>query len=162
MIQIQKTNIPDCIVVNNAPFVDERGVFCEIFKESSLSFFKPLQCNYSFSKKNVLRGIHRTPYAKLVTCLSGTVFDVCVDLRIGSKTHNQYYGVELSENNNKSIYIPPYCGHSFLALQDSIVVYLQDQEYDSKLDETYCYKNFNIPWPKNPDIISLKDQNSCK
>ena len=60
-----------------------------------------------------------------------------------------------------SLYIPPYCGHGFLALEDSILIYQQSQEYNSKVDEAYCWKDFNIEWPINPSIISEKDKNSC-
>jgi dTDP-4-dehydrorhamnose 3,5-epimerase len=162
MMQMNPTNIPDCVAVQYQPYNDNRGVFCEIFKQSGLPWFKPTQSNYSFSKKGVLRGLHRTPYAKLVTCVYGSVFDVCVDLRENSNTYEQYFSTVLSENNHMALYIPPYCGHGFLALQDSIVIYQQSQEHDVKTDETYCYKNFNIVWPIcSPLILSNKDSNVC-
>jgi dTDP-4-dehydrorhamnose 3,5-epimerase len=164
MIQIDKTHINDCFVIKYNQFQDHRGHFSELYKASELSLFKPIQSNYSFSKKNVLRGIHRTPYAKLVSCIHGAVFDVCVDLREDSSTYLQYYSIELNPEYHNSIYIPPYCGHGFLALKDGIVIYYQDQEYNQLTDETYCYKNFNIKWPSiNHESISIssKDIGSC-
>lgn len=160
-MKVNTTHISDCVWIEPEQFKDDRGIFSEIFKVSKLPQFKNAQSNYSFSKKGVLRGIHRTPYAKLVTCVKGTVYDVCVDLRPDSKTHNQYFGLCLSEQVLNSLYIPPYCGHAFLALEDSVLVYQQDSEYNKNLDEAYCWKNYDINWPMQPEIISTKDQNIC-
>lgn len=163
MMQIQPTNIPDCVVIQYKPFYDDRGIFCELFKQSTLPWFKPAQSNYSFSKKGVLRGLHRTPYAKLVTCVSGSVFDVCLDLRATSSTYQQYYSTALSADNHYALYIPPYCAHGFLATEDSIVIYYQDAEYNIFADETFCYANFGINWPIcDIKIISEKDTMACK
>lgn len=154
----QLTTIDDCIVVPHSKFMDHRGYFSETYRASQMPWFKPAQNNYSFSKAGVLRGIHRTPYAKLVTCVYGKIFDVCVDLRPESPTYKKHYAIELSETSGVSIYIPPYCGHGFLAQEDSLVVYLQDGEYVSLLDETYSYKSFDISWPiDTPPILSNKD-----
>lgn len=159
----RNTHIDNCFWIEPNIFQDHRGIFSEIFKNSSSEpLFKPVQSNYSFSKTGVLRGIHRTPYAKLVTCVKGTVYDVCVDLRADSPTYQQHFGIYLSENVLNSLYIPPFCGHAFLALEDSILIYQQNQEYNPDLDETYCYKNYNIQWPSNITIISKKDSNECE
>lgn len=158
-----KTHINDCVWFEPKLFTDNRGVFSEIFKYSigPNKFFEPKQCNYSFSHKGVLRGIHRTPYSKYVTCVSGKIYDVCVDLRINSSTYNQYFGIILDSQKLNSLYIPSFCGHAFLALEDSILIYQQDQEYNPNTDETYCYKQFNINWPEEIQIISNKDNNAC-
>lgn len=155
------TSIIDCIILKPLIFSDKRGIFSEIYKHSNMSFFKPLQSNCSISSKGVLRGIHRTPYAKLVTCVKGRVYDVCVDLRENSKSYLQHFAIELNDKNLFSLYIPPYCGHGFLALEDSTLIYHQDHEYQQDLDETYCYKKFNIAWPISPTIISDKDLSVC-
>jgi dTDP-4-dehydrorhamnose 3,5-epimerase len=161
IMQINFTHIENCVWIQPQLHNDNRGVFCEIFKHSFLEKFIPAQSNYSFSKKGVLRGIHRTPYAKLVTCVKGSVYDVCVDLRPNSKTYNQYFSINLQDSLLNSLYIPPYCGHGFLATEDSILVYQQDQEYNQQLDESYCWKQYNIQWPNTPLIISTKDIDSC-
>lgn len=162
MIQQEATTIKNCIVLKPDLYKDDRGIFTEMYKKSILPFFQPVQSNYSVSKSGVLRGIHRTPYAKLVTCVKGSIYDVCLDLRPESKTYEQYFGLELNENNLTALYIPPYCGHGFLALEDSIVIYHQGSEYDQSVDETYCYKSYNIAWPSSPTIVSTKDQNACE
>jgi dTDP-4-dehydrorhamnose 3,5-epimerase len=156
------THIQNCFWIKPKIFSDHRGAFSEIFKNSSSDpLFKPLQSNYSFSKKGTLRGVHRTPYGKYVTCVKGTVYDVCVDLRPHSKTYNQHFGICLSEVVLNSLYIPPFCGHAFLALEDSILIYQQNQEYNPNLDETFCYKNYDINWPHSIEFISQKDSNVC-
>jgi dTDP-4-dehydrorhamnose 3,5-epimerase len=157
------TYIKDCFWAEHNIFRDERGIFSEIFKNSHLNdLFKPVQSNYSFSKKGSLRGIHRTPYAKYVTCVKGEVYDVCVDLRKDSPTYGKYFSLLLNEHNLYSLYIPPYCGHAFLAITDSVLIYHQDGEYNPDLDETFCYKSYNIPWIENLSyIISLKDRACC-
>lgn len=158
---IYQTHIPNCVWTFPSQYIDRRGVFCELFKMTELPWFKPIQSNYSFSKKGVLRGIHRTPYAKLVTCVSGQVYDVCVDLRPDSPTYKSYFGIVLNPSNLHSLYIPPYCGHAFLAMEDSVMIYQQDNEYNKEFDETYCYQNYNIAWPIPPAIISDKDSACC-
>jgi len=157
------TYIKGCFWAEHNIFRDERGIFSEIFKNSHLNdLFKPVQSNYSFSKKGSLRGIHRTPYAKYVTCVKGEVYDVCVDLRKGSPTYGKYFSLLLNEHNLYSLYIPPYCGHAFLAITDSILIYHQDGEYSPDLDQTFCYKNYNIPWETNLSyIMSTKDRTCC-
>jgi dTDP-4-dehydrorhamnose 3,5-epimerase len=158
---INNTYISECVWLKPEQYKDNRGIFSEIFQQSKIPYFKPLQSNYSFSLSGVLRGIHRTPYAKLVTCVSGKVYDVCVDLRKDSPTYQNYFGLLLDSQNLYSLYIPPYCGHGFLAIEESTLIYQQGDEYQSSLDETYCYKQFNINWPFLPNIISSKDSKAC-
>ena len=160
-MKIHKTFIEDCVWIEPHKFDDNRGIFCETFKSSFLPPFKSVQSSYSFSKEGVLRGMHRTPYAKLVTCVKGNVYDVCVDLRPESPTYKQYFGIFLHEWILNSLYIPPYCAHGFVALAESILVYQQDSEYDKSVDEAYSYKDYGINWPIIPTIISDKDRNSC-
>lgn len=158
---IHTTTINQCFWIEPKQYVDKRGVFSEIFKQSTINIFQPVQTNYSFSKAGTLRGIHRTPYSKLVTCVSGKVYDVCVDLRTSSPTYKQYFGLLLEPKTLYGLYIPPYCGHAFLALEDSVLIYQQDHEYDKDLDQTYCYKKYSIDWPISPTIISDKDSQIC-
>ena len=156
------TNLADCVYFTPDLYKDNRGVFTELYKRSVLPGFQPYQSNCSISKAGVLRGIHRTPYAKMVTCVHGSIYDVCVDLRPDSKTYLKYFGLYLDSSNLRSLYIPAYCGHGFLALEESVVLYHQDSEYDPSVDETYCYKHFDIQWPREPLIISNKDLNICE
>lgn len=156
------TKIKDCYIIYPDTFSDHRGVFSEIYKTHQYSFMPPAQqLNYSFSKKGTLRGIHRTPYGKLITCVKGSILDVCVDLRSDSNTYKEHISVNLNESNLFQIYIPPYCGHAFYALTDSTIIYAQEAVYSKNQDETFCYKNFNIDWPSPPVFISDRDEGIC-
>lgn len=159
-MQITRTNIDDCYWAKPHQFVDHRGVFSEIYRTDILNF-NSKQTNYSFSKRGTIRGIHQTPYGKYVTCVRGEIYDVCLDLRINSKTYKQYFSIFLNQNNLYSLFIPPFCGHAFLAIEDSVVVYHQADHYDATQDKTFCYCDFDIEWPFQPQIISDKDSNVC-
>lgn len=162
IMKIYNTNITDCIYIEHNQFMDERGVFVELYKETAIPEFIVKQSNYSFSNRGTLRGIHRAPYGKLVTCVFGKIYDICIDLRDNSPTYKAYFGMELNESFIQSLYIPPYCGHAFIALENSIVIYHQNDEYKKEFDEVYCYKNFDIQWPLQPNIMSDKDSHSCQ
>lgn len=156
------TPIKDCLVFTPVVHKDRRGIFTEIYKFSSCNNFTTKQTNCSISKKGTLRGIHRAPYGKLVTCVKGEIYDVCVDLRPDSQTYNQYFSIYLNNINFQSLYIPPYCGHAFFSIKNSIIIYNQGEEYNASKDETYCYCDYNITWPFEPLHISDKDHNVCK
>jgi dTDP-4-dehydrorhamnose 3,5-epimerase len=152
--------VNDCLLIENLLFKDDRGIFSEIFKLVPESF-KVKQVNYSYSHKGVLRGLHKTPYAKLVTCVQGKVFDVCLDLRKDSETYKQHQSIILDSKELNQIYIPPNCGHGFLAYEDSLLIYMLDDRYDPNTDRTYCYNDYGIQWPFKPKIISNKDSKAC-
>lgn len=165
MIKISNTTINDCVVLTPDIHKDERGVFAEMYKRCAFPQFVPFQSNYSKSSIGTIRGIHQTPYAKLVTCVSGKVYDVCVDLRPESETYNQYFGVNLTADNLQSLYIPPNCGHAFFATTDCVLYYQQDSVYDPDHDFGFCWcdPTFNIIWPvTKPTVISNRDKTSCK
>lgn len=161
-MKINQTHIDGCFYTEPNLFVDHRGVFSEIYKNSIFDSCK--QVNYSHSKYGTLRGIHRTPYAKFVTCVYGKIYDVCLDLRPESKTYLQHHAIVLDSEHLNSMYIPPYCGHAFLALENSVIVYLQTDIYNKDFDQTFCYKNYNIRWPTldKDYIISQKDNTICQ
>ena len=164
MIKISNTTIKDCVVLQPDIHKDERGVFAETYKRCAFPEFIPFQTNYSKSCMGTIRGIHQTPYAKLVTCVSGKVYDICVDLRPESETYNKYFGVNLTAENLQSLYIPPNCGHAFFATTDCVLYYQQDSVYDPKHDYGFCWCDpiFNIIWPvETPSVISQRDTESC-
>jgi len=118
------TEIKDVILIEPKIFADERGYFMEtynqqIFEENGLDYHF-VQDNMSSSVKGTLRGLHYQlePYAqgKLVRVIKGAVFDVAVDIRQGSPTFGKWVGVELSEENKKSLFIPPGFAHGFYVL----------------------------------------------
>ncbi len=151
--------------------VDERGCFVKdynenIFKEKGIDFVVKETCN-SFSKKNVLRGLHfqrEKLMPKLVRCMSGKILDVVCDLREESPTFMKYQKFILSEENMNELYIPGGFAHGFLALEDSLFVYKSGEVFVSEYDDgvLWCDETLNIDWgidDINKIIISEKDRN---
>ena len=162
---IKKTKFKDLILVNNKSFKDSRGYFKELLLEKNLKKKFPFLV-MSFSKKNVIRGLHlqtRNSQGKFVSVIKGKIFDVVVDLRKKSKTFGKSMSVILSENNSKSIFIPPGFAHGFCALsKENYIVYSCTKYRDrrSEVGIRYNDKDLKINWPiKNP-IISEKDRNN--
>ena len=124
-IKVTPCDIKGLYVIEPTVFKDERGYFMETynqndFHEAGLDMVF-VQDNQSASKKGVLRGLHfqiNYPQDKLVRAIRGEVFDVAVDLRPGSKTYGQWYGVLLSEENKKQFFIPKNFAHGFVVLSD--------------------------------------------
>jgi dTDP-4-dehydrorhamnose 3,5-epimerase len=165
--------IDGCWVFNPNVFGDERGTFFEWFQDTTFENetgqrFDIAQANISISGKGVLRGIHYANVppgqGKYVTCISGSVLDVVVDLRKSSATFGQWNSVVLDSKNPKALYIPSGVGHAFMALEDhSTFVYLCDQRYNPKneFDLNAFDKEINIDWPKDIRAIqSEKDSNA--
>ena len=164
--EINNTDIPEVKFVNVKKFDDERGFFEEvyrnnIFNKSGVSK-KFNQINLSFSKRNVFRGFHfqlnPEPQGKLVTVVSGKIIDYAVDLRKNSESYKKNVHYELI--NGRMLFIPEGFAHGFLALEDSYVLYLATNEFNSTLDSGVRYddKELNIELPKNI-IVSVKDKN---
>lgn len=147
-------DILDCVSYERKHIPDHRGFFSELYNDSYDINCRQINC--SFSYKNVFRGIHQATFSKLVSCVKGRIIDFCVDLRTTSPTYLKVHQQELSEINGKQLYIPHNCGHGFLALEDSLVVYSQDDTYSSNKEQTYCYKQFNIVLPEKI-VLSNKD-----
>tara|TARA_B100000674_G_scaffold481614_1_gene482652 strand:+ start:303 stop:827 length:525 start_codon:yes stop_codon:yes gene_type:complete len=162
---IKKTKFKDLILIKNESFRDSRGYFKELLVEKKLKKKFPFLV-MSFSKKNVIRGLHlqtRNSQGKFVSVIKGKIFDVVVDLRKKSKTFGKSMSVILSENNSKSIFIPPGFAHGFCALsKENYIVYSCTKYRDrrSEVGIRYNDKDLKINWPiKNP-IISEKDRNN--
>lgn len=124
---------------------------------------------YTISKKGVIRAIHFQlvkQQAKLVRCIKGHIFDVIVDLRPGLPTFGQWKGFDLSEENMNTLYVPEYCGHGYLVLEDSIVSYKCNEVFYGEYDSGIIWNDpqININWPleliggKKNLIISDKDK----
>jgi dTDP-4-dehydrorhamnose 3,5-epimerase len=152
---------------------DERGSFHESFKLSTVSEvlnrgFVVKQVNQSHSKAGVIRGIHWADVppgqAKYISCPKGAIWDVVVDLRVGSETFGQWDSVELSAENNCSILIGEGLGHAFLSLSDDTVVsYLCSEEFNpnaehgiNPLDETISVP-FDLQLQDKNFVVSPKD-----
>ena len=116
---IVKTGFEDLLIIQNKKFNDQRGYFKELIRERQLNKKFPFVV-MSFSKKNVVRGLHiqsKNSQGKFVSVIKGKIFDVVLDLRKNSKTFGKIFTSILSENNGKSIYIPPGFAHGICGLE---------------------------------------------
>lgn len=170
-ISVSSCGIKDLVVIEPTIFADERGYFMETynyidFKEAGIDV-KFVQDNQSSSKKGVLRGLHfqiNFPQDKLVRVVSGEVFDVAVDLRPGSDTYGQWYGVILSAENKKQFFIPQNFAHGFVVLSDTAEFAYKCSDFYHPNDEgglIWDDPEIGIDWPIPKDmelIISDKDQ----
>jgi dTDP-4-dehydrorhamnose 3,5-epimerase len=159
-------------LIESPVFPDERGMFREWFKaealkENGIPEFEVRQANTSISHEGVIRGIHFsdevTGQAKIVTCSSGSILDVIVDLRPNSESFCQFMSLELSANEGKAIYISKGLGHALQALEDnSTITYLLNKEYDPKMEFGInpLDPDLDIPWPKQNPSISEKDRSA--
>ena len=115
-------------------------------------------------KKNVLRGLHfqrKNPQGKYLSVIKGEIFDVALDCRSKSKTFGKYYKINLSEKNNKSIYIPPGFAHGFVGLKKENIVLYSCTNYRHKKSECGIMWNdpvLRIKWPTKRPILSAKDE----
>lgn len=145
---------------------DARGGFVKSFNETQLRSagieFTLRESYFSFSKKDVIRGMHfQLPphhHSKIVFCPVGAILDVVVDLRKGSPTFMQCFAHELSSENKKAIYIPEGFAHGFKALtDDALTYYLVSTEYNKEHDTGIKYNSIGYDWGVDEPIISARD-----
>ena len=145
-------------------FSDNRGFLKETFQNKVINKKFPFDI-MSFSKKNVLRGLHIqtvNSQAKLITVTYGKIFDVAVDLRKNSKTFGKYVSIVISHNDEFSFYIPEGFAHGFVCLSKTCTVNYKCSNYrHTKSERTISWddKNINIKWPIKKPILSVKDKN---
>ena len=158
-----KSNFKDLFLIKNRSFKDNRGYFKELIRENVINKNFPFLV-MSFSKKNVIRGLHIqtiNSQGKFISVLKGKIFDVCIDLRKNSKTFGRVYKCILSEKNNTSIYVPPGFAHGFQALENENYIVYSCTKYRNKKSETtikFDDKELNVKWPIKKFIISAKDK----
>lgn len=163
--------LPDELqIISRNRFCDQRGYFSELYNEKTFEKYglpSFLQDNYSLSGKGVIRGLHwqQEPYAqgKLVSCLRGAIFDVVVDMRLGSSTRFQSYGIEITEESDFSFWIPKGFAHGFQALsENTLVVYKVDSFWNKESERAVNPLDpaLGIRWPIPPGEISEKDLKS--
>jgi dTDP-4-dehydrorhamnose 3,5-epimerase len=141
-------------------FSDERGFFTELYRQGDVSF---VQDNLSFSKKGVIRGMHfqSTPgQAKLITVISGKIYDVFVDIRPDSETFGKWEGVELIQG--QQLLIPVGFAHGFAALDDVHLLYKMSSFYHPETEKGFRYDDpaVGIKWPFEDPILSERDRNA--
>ena len=158
-----KTKFKDLFLVQQNRFLDNRGYFKELIQEYKLNLKFPFVV-MSFSKKNVIRGLHiqtKNSQGKLLSVIKGKIFDVALDLRKNSKTYGKYFSCILSEKNSKSIYIPPGFAHGFCGLdKENYVIYSCTKYRNSRTEVGIKFDDpfLNIKWPVKKPIISKKDK----
>ena len=167
-MKIYKTKIKGLILIKIKKYFDERGCFFEShnkIKYSKIGINKNfLQDNISYSKKNVLRGLHYQKYhpqGKLINVIQGSIFDVVVDIRKNSETYGKYQSFILSSDNCKQLWIPKNFAHGFLTLSPNVIVnYKCTELYDPKDQNTIIWndRDLNIKWPNKNPIISNNDK----
>lgn len=166
-----ETCIPGAWVIGPDLHQDERGRFLRAwcareFSEHGLQF-TPVQANMGYSvAKGTLRGMHfqEAPAleAKLIRCTRGAMFDVLLDLRPESSTYGNWYGIELTADNGRMLYVPAHCAHGYQTLQqDTEMHYLTSAFYTPGAATGVRFDDpaFSIQWPLTPTVISQQDRN---
>ncbi len=169
-IKVTLCEIEGLAVIEPTVFGDHRGYFMETYHEEDYVkegiCAKFVQDNQSMSKKNVLRGLHyqkQYPQAKLIRVLRGEIYDVAVDIRKGSKTYGQWFGVILSAENKKQLFIPEGFAHGFLVMSDEVEIAYKCSDFYHPEDEggiSFDDPELGIAWPLEAGctpILSEKD-----
>lgn len=160
--------IPDVRLIIPRVFGDARGFFLETYKQTAFAAeglnVTFVQTNHSRSTANVLRGLHyqKAPkaQAKLVTVVSGEVFDVAVDIRVGSPTYGAWVGAVLSSDNHHLLYIPPGFAHGFCVLSEvADLIYQVTDEFSSEHERGILWNDpeIGIDWPIRAPVLSPRD-----
>ena len=164
-MKIIRTKFKDLLIIKRPTHYDNRGFLRELFEQKKLQK-KFIFDYFSVSRKNVIRGLHiqcKNPQAKLITVITGKIFDVVLDCRKGSSTFGKCFSINMSANDNISLYIPEGFAHGFCSLANDTVLYYKNSNYRNKKYETgilWNDKDLKIKWPTKKPIISSKDKKS--
>ena len=168
-MQVERTAIPEVLILEPQVFGDARGFFFESFnlrrwQETTGLDTVFVQENHSRSTRHVLRGLHyqiRQPQGKLVRVILGEVFDVAVDLRRGSPSFGRWTGVHLSAENKRQFWVPPGFGHGFVVLSEAAeFLYLTTDYYAPEHERAIIWNDpdLAIAWPiEAAPLLSPKD-----
>ena len=169
-MNVTKTGLKDCFLIEPQIFGDDRGYFFESFNQKLFAEKTGLdihfvQDNQSKSDRGVLRGLHfqtgEYAQAKLVRVIKGKALDVVVDLRQSSPTYGQKFSVILSEENQKQLFVPRGFAHGFSVLEDhTIFIYKCDNYYNKTSENGVIYNDptLNIDWMLDHDEIKLSEK----
>ena len=156
-MKVTPLSIPDVLLLESTVYEDERGTSQVLFHQArSEELGLPtrfVQDNLSCSKKSVIRGLHyqrALPQGKLISVIHGRVFDVAVDLRVGSSTFGSHTATELEAGDGRSVYVPPGFAHGFAALSEGAAVLYKCQALYDPEDQfgiAYDDPDLAIPWP---------------
>lgn len=166
-MQVLKTDLPGVVIIEPKVFGDERGFFMETWNQEryadTVTTDSFVQDNVSLSRKGVLRGLHFqkiNPQGKLVYVLQGEVYDVAVDIRVGSPTFGQWVSVVLSAENKRQFFIPAGFAHGFCVTSDTaLFAYKCTDKYNPQSEGSVLWNDpdLNIPWPTDAPELSAKD-----
>ena len=170
-MNVIKTKLKDCVLIEPKVFGDERGFFLETFQADRYADLASItlpfvQDNHSRSSKGVLRGLHfqkTQPQGKLVRVVRGRVYDVAVDIRQRSPTYGQWEAVILSEENKIQFWVPPGFAHGFVVLSETADFEYKCTNYYDPSDEgslLWSDPDLDIPWPIDNPKLSEKDANA--
>jgi dTDP-4-dehydrorhamnose 3,5-epimerase len=168
-MKVTELSLPGVLLVEPKVHGDARGFFVELFHEGRYrehGIVDPfLQDNLSLSRRGVLRGLHfqnPTPQGKLVSVLSGEVFDVAVDVRVGSPTFGKWTAAILSETNKHQLWVPGGFAHGFVVLSEqALFAYKCTNLYRPEAEHVVLWSDpaIGIEWPlKEPPSLSARDE----
>ena len=165
---VNKTKLPGLLLIEPEKFQDKRGFFMETYQQCRYAEAGIdtdfLQDDHSHSLKGVLKGIHYTitePQAKLVYISSGSIFDVVVDLRIGSPTYGEWLGIHLNMATPCQLFIPCGFGHGYCVLSDSADIHYKVSHAYNPSDEgglNWRDPILDIDWPINNPVMKERDK----
>jgi len=173
-MKFERLAIPSVFKITPARFGDARGYFSEVFKDQlfrdSVEDVGFVQDNQSLSATvGTVRGLHfqLAPFAqgKLVRCIAGAIFDVAVDIRVGSPTFGKWVGAELSADNGEQLWIPTGFAHGFATLQpDTVIHYKVTAPYSAAHDRGLFWDDpaIGIDWPVAPGEAVLSDKDKIQ
>jgi dTDP-4-dehydrorhamnose 3,5-epimerase len=171
-MDVKQTGLLGLLLIEPRCFRDERGFFLESFhaehyRDNGIADAF-VQDNHSRSRQGVLRGLHfqiKHPQGQIVTVICGRIFDVVVDLRPDSATFGRWYGVELSDEGPRQLYMAPGFAHGFCVLSESADVHYKVSRFYDPGDEgglIWNDRDVGIRWPINAPIISKRDSSYLK
>jgi dTDP-4-dehydrorhamnose 3,5-epimerase len=170
-MQVEKTALPGVLIITPRVFRDPRGFIlesynCETWRNQGIDTVF-VQDNHSKSVRDTLRGLHfQAPPAaqvKVVRVVAGTIWDVAVDIRVGSPTFGRWAGVELSAENFRQLYVPEGFAHGFCVLSDEAeVLYKVSARYSPSHESGIAWNEpaFGIDWPVKAPLLSDRDRQS--
>ena len=168
-MKFEETPLQGSYVIELEKIGDDRGFFARAFCSNEFAALGLttafVQVNNSLSaQKNTLRGMHYqiAPHqeTKIVRCIKGSLYDVILDIRMDSPTFGQHFGVELSAENRKMLYVPKGFAHAFVTIDDDTeAFYFVDTPYAPAAERGIRWNDpkFDVEWPIQPEVISDKD-----
>ncbi len=171
MLKVTKTPLLGVLIIEPKLYEDKRGFFFEAYNQDDYKNYAGITSNFvqdnqSFSIQNTLRGLHyqiQRPQGKLIRVLEGEIFDVVVDIRVGSPSFGKWFSIKLSSLNHKQIWIPEGFAHGFLALSSQAnILYKTTDFYFPEHERAIRWNDpkLNIDWPNISGDFNLSEKDS--